>query len=68
MSEEKKVVEKYGPTMQALCDDLGVDVQIERFEDLLNAFEQITTKTVQSGAAHPSVQGGGGASERLKRQ
>lgn len=43
-SREAALVEKYRPGMQRICDDLGVKIQIRDFADLMNAYEQITTK------------------------
>lgn len=47
-TRESQLVEKYGPTMQRICDDLGVKIHIHDFADLLNAYEQITTKSQSS--------------------
>lgn len=47
-TKESELVEKYRPTMQRICDDLGVKIQIHNFADLLNAYEQITTKAARS--------------------
>jgi len=43
-AKEAELVEKYRPSMQRVCDDLGVRIEINDFDDLLNAFEQIATK------------------------
>jgi uncharacterized membrane protein len=43
-NRESALVTKYRPTMQRICDDLGVKIQIHDFTDLLDAYEQITTK------------------------
>ena len=47
-TRESQLVEKYGPPMQQICDDLGVKIKIHDFADILNAFEQITMKTQSS--------------------
>ncbi len=47
-SKEDRMVEKYGPAMQTICDDLGVDIQINTFDDLLEAFDQIVLKPAQN--------------------
>ena len=47
-TRESQLVEKYGPPMQQICDDLGVKIKINDFADILNAFEQITMKTQSS--------------------
>ncbi len=43
-SKEDRMVEKYAPAMQTICDDLGVDIQINTFDDLLEAFDRIVFK------------------------
>ena len=44
-AHEQNVVEKYKPSMESLCSELNIDVRIESFDDLLDAFEKITTRT-----------------------
>ncbi len=46
--KEADLVKKYRPSMQRMCDDLGVRVQIDDFEDLLDAYEKITTKVTST--------------------
>lgn len=47
-TRESQLVEKYGPPMQQICDELDVKIQIHDFADLLIAFEKITMKTQSS--------------------
>ncbi len=47
-SKEDRMVEKYGPAMQTICDDLGIDIHINTFDDLLEAFDQIVLKPTQN--------------------
>jgi hypothetical protein len=47
-SKEDRMVEKYAPAMQRICDDLGVDIQINTFDDLLEAFDQIVFKPARN--------------------
>ena len=44
-ARETELLHKYRPTMQRICDDLGVEIDIRDFDDLLAAFEQIATKS-----------------------
>ena len=48
IARESELVIKYRPAMQRICDDLGVKIQIDDFEDLLNAYERITMQTTDS--------------------